>query len=108
MVVSWFWGKKTIHFLHSFVTKAVSCQHKGLVRDLTGCCMIKSHGLTQICSGLRLSETRVRKLIIFFKQELIQWMATGTLVGSFHPTGILREEDVCVFKKPWALQNPSQ
>lgn len=60
-------GKETVNVLYIFMTKAVSSyQHTGLIMDLVGFSMIKNHGLNQLCSGLRLSETRGRKLIILF------------------------------------------
>lgn len=72
--------EETVHFLYIFMTKAVSYPHTGLTMDLVGFSLIKNHELNQLGSGLRLSENRGRKLITLFQEDLIQWMATGTLV----------------------------
>lgn len=58
-------GKK-LDFLYIFMTKAVSYQHMGLITDLVGFSILKGPGLNQLCSGLRLSENRGKKLIILF------------------------------------------
>lgn len=48
------------------MTKAVSYQHTGLIKDLEGFSILKGPELNQLCSGLRLSENRGKKLIILF------------------------------------------
>lgn len=65
MVRSWLY-KKSVNFLYIFMAKAVSYQHTGHIMDLVRFGMIKNHGLNQLCSGLRLSENRGKKLIILF------------------------------------------
>lgn len=48
------------------MANTVSYQHTGHIMDLVRFGMIKNHGLNQLCSGLRLSENRGKKLIILF------------------------------------------
>ena len=73
--------------------------------------MIKNHGLNQLCSGLRLSENRGRKLIILSQEDLTQWIANwniGCKASEVFTQLEFQRKNKCVFKKPRALQNLSQ
>lgn len=91
---------------------AVSYQHTGLIMDLVGHGMRKNCELNQSGSGLRLRGTRSRTFMILFGEDLIQWMATGTLVVrpvKFSGNWNLEENLMCAyFKGPRASQNSSE